>query len=327
MTATAIEAEGLRKRYGDTWALDGLDLTVREGTVHGLLGPNGAGKTTAVRALTTLTRVSAGRARVCGFDVADEPDEVRARIALTGQHAAVDEYLSGRQNLVLFGRLFGLTARAARRRGEELLDSFGLAEAAGRSVNGYSGGMRRRLDLAASMIVTPRLLFLDEPTTGLDPRSRNQVWEAVRSLVTGGTTVLLTTQYLEEADRLADLISVVDSGRVVAEGTADALKSRIGGDRVEVVAREAGDLPATTALVRRVCRVEPAVDAESRRVVAEVGDRVAALTDVAGALRAAGLPVEDLGTRRPTLDEVFLRLTGDTAGEGRREERHEGAAA
>ncbi|RMI45612.1 ATP-binding cassette domain-containing protein [Streptomyces triticirhizae] len=323
---TAIVAEGIRKRYGDTRALDGFDLTVREGTVHGLLGPNGAGKTTAVRTLTTLARMTEGRATVCGFDVASQPDEVRARIGLTGQYAAVDEFLSGRQNLVLFGRLFGLRPRAARRRADELLERFDLTGAAGRRVDGYSGGMRRRLDLAASMIVVPRVLFLDEPTTGLDPRSRNQVWEAVRSLVAEGTTVLLTTQYLEEADQLADLISVVDAGRVVAEGTADQLKSRLGGDRVEVVAREAADLGAVAALLRRVCGVEPEVDHETRRVVAEVDDRVRALTDVAGALRAAGLAVEDLGTRRPTLDEVFLHLTGRPTDDATHPER-EGATA
>ncbi|MDT0270415.1 ATP-binding cassette domain-containing protein [Streptomyces sp. DSM 44915] len=330
MTATAISAEGIRKRYGDTQALDGFDLTVAEGTVHGLLGPNGAGKTTAVRTLATLSRITEGRATVCGFDVAGQPDEVRARIGLTGQYAAVDETLSGRQNLVLFGRLFGLRGGRARRRADELLTQFALTDAAGRSAGDYSGGMRRRLDLAASMIVVPRVLFLDEPTTGLDPRSRNQVWDAVRSLVAGGTTVLLTTQYLEEADQLADLISVMDAGRVVAEGTADELKARLGGDRIEVVARDVTELPDTAALVRRVCDIEPEVNYETCQVVARVNDRVLALTEVAAALRATGLEVTDLGTRRPSLDEVFLHLTDRPAGERaarRQPTRKEGSAA
>ncbi|UED85980.1 ATP-binding cassette domain-containing protein [Streptomyces profundus] len=310
MAGEAIVAEGIRKRYGDTQALDDFHLTVARGTVHAVLGPNGAGKTTAVRSLTTLARIDVGRAWVSGFDVARQPDEVRARIGLTGQYAAVDEMLSGRQNLVMFGRLFRLRAQVARRRADELLAQFGLSEAAGRSVSGYSGGMRRRLDLAASMVVVPEVLFLDEPTTGLDPRSRNQVWDAVRSLVAGGTTVLLTTQYLEEADQLADLISVVDSGRVVADGTADQLKSRLGGDRVEVVVRHSVELARAAGIMRRVCGVPTEVDEDERRVVARVADRVLALTEVARALRDAGLAVEDLGTRRPTLDEVFLHLTG-----------------
>ncbi|WP_326597034.1 ATP-binding cassette domain-containing protein [Streptomyces sp. NBC_01803] len=310
MADHTVVAEGLRKRYGGKRALDGFALAVPAGTVHGLLGPNGAGKTTAVRSLATLLRYDEGRAEICGYDVARRPAEVRARIGLTGQYAAVDEQLSGRQNLVMFGRLHKLRPRAARRRADELLARFGLAEAAGRNAGQYSGGMRRRLDLAASMIVTPRVLFLDEPTTGLDPRSRNQVWDAVRSLVAVGTTVLLTTQYLEEADQLADRISVIDAGRVVAEGTADELKARIGGDRIEVVARHATDLDAVAALVGRVCGARPETDRDTRRVAAPAADRVTALTEVVRALHEAGIAVEDIGTRRPTLDEAFLLLTG-----------------
>ncbi len=315
MADHAIVAEGLRKRYGDKKALNGLDLTVRAGTVHGVLGPNGAGKTTAVRALATLLRYDAGRAEICGFDVAAQPARVREVIGLTGQYAAVDEQLSGRQNLVMFGRLLKLRPAAAKRRADELLERFGLTEAAGRNAGQYSGGMRRRLDLAASMVLVPQVLFLDEPTTGLDPRSRNQVWDAVRSLVAAGTTVLLTTQYLEEADQLAGRISVVDAGRVVAEGTADELKAKIGGDRVEVVVRYAEELPAVAGIVGHVCGSAPETDADERRVAVQVADRVTALTGVVRALHEAGIAVEDIGTRRPTLDEAFLQLTGHRANE------------
>ncbi|MDT0323308.1 ATP-binding cassette domain-containing protein [Streptomyces millisiae] len=320
MTDHAIAAEGLRKRYGGSpghQALDGLDLTVPAGTVYGLLGPNGAGKTTTVRALATLLRYDAGRATVRGHDVARRPERVREVIGLTGQYAAVDELLSGRQNLVMFGRLFKLGPRTARRRADELLERFGLTEAAGRNAGQYSGGMRRRLDLAASLVRTPEVLFLDEPTTGLDPRSRNQVWDAVRSLVASGTTVLLTTQYLEEADQLAERIAVIDAGRVVAEGTPDTLKGLIGGDRVEVVARHRDQLAAVAALVARVGDGRPPeIDTDTRRVSVAVRDRVTALTDVVAALRGAGLAVEDIGTRRPTLDEAFLHLTGERGRHG-----------
>ena len=306
----AVVAEGLRKRYGPMWALDGFDLAVPAGTVYGLLGPNGAGKTTAVRILSTLLRFDAGRARVAGFDVVRQAAEVRARIGLTGQYAAVDEILSGRQNLILFGRLAHLGGRQAKRRADELLDQFGLAEAAGKSAREYSGGMRRRLDLAASLIRTPDVLFLDEPTTGLDPRSRNRLWDAVRGLVAGGTTVVLTTQYLEEADQLADRISVVDAGRVVAEGTPDELKALIGADRIEVVVHDAADLPAAAALAAPVCDGPPEVDAELRLLRAPVADRVLALGAMMRALQDSGIRVEDIGVRRPTLDEAFLQLTG-----------------
>ena len=311
---SAIVAEGLRKRYGRTPALDGFDLTVAPGTVCGLLGPNGAGKTTAVRILTTLLRFDGGRARVAGYDVARQPERVRELIGLTGQYAAVDELLSGRQNLILFGRLRHLSARAARRRADELLERFGLTGAAEKSAGTYSGGMRRRLDLAASLITTPRVLFLDEPTTGLDPRSRNGLWDAVRDLVTAGTTVLLTTQYLEEADQLADHISVVDSGRVVAAGTPAELKARIGADRIELVVRYAAQLSAAAEVVARAVAAPVALDPEIRQLSAPVVDRVAALGEVMRALRDADIVVEDVALRRPTLDEAFLRLTGHQAG-------------
>jgi ABC-2 type transport system ATP-binding protein len=309
----AVVAEGLRKRYGETVALDGLDLEVPRGAVCGLLGPNGAGKTTAVQILTTLREADGGRAEVAGWDVAREPVEVRRRVGLVGQAAAVDEILSGRQNLVLFGRLLHLGTAAARRRADELLERFGLADAAGRQVKDYSGGMRRRLDLAASLILAPPVLFLDEPTTGLDPRGRNEVWSAVRSLVGGGTTVLLTTQYLEEADRLADAIAVIDRGRVIAEGSPDELKSRLGGDRIDVVVREDGELAEAAAIVGDAAGAEPEVDRERRRISAPVSDRMAALAAVVGGLGAAEIAAEDVALRRPTLDEVFLSLTGEVA--------------
>jgi ABC-2 type transport system ATP-binding protein len=312
-TTHAVVAEGLRKRYGDTNALDGFDLTVPAGTVLGLLGPNGAGKTTAVRILSTLLRPDAGRAEVAGLDVASQAALVRTRIGLLGQHAAVDELLSGRQNLAMFGRLFHLSPQAARARAGELLERFGLAEAAGRPARQYSGGMRRRLDLAASLILAPQVLFLDEPTTGLDPRGRNEVWQAVRSLVAGGTTVLLTTQYLDEADQLADRIAVVDHGRVIADGTPGQLKSRIGGDQIDVVVRGADELTTAAGIVGRVAGAAVEVDADTRRISAPVHQRVAMLTEVVRALDDAGVAAEDIALRRPTLDEVFLRLTGHHA--------------
>jgi ABC-2 type transport system ATP-binding protein len=310
MATLPVLAEGLRKRYGRASALDGFDLAVDEGTVCGLLGPNGAGKTTAVRILTTLLRPDGGRARVAGFDVVGQAAQVRYRIGLLGQQTAVDEVLSGRQNLVLFGRLHHLGTRLAQRRADELLERFGLAGTGDKPVKQYSGGMRRRLDLAASLILAPPVLFLDEPTTGLDPRGRNEVWEAIRALVAAGTTVLLTTQYLDEADQLADRISVIDHGRVIAEGTPDQLKSKLGGDRIDVVASRPDQLAATAAAVGRLAAAEPEVDPDTRRVSAPVADRVAALTAAARALEAAGIAVEDIALRRPTLDEVFLHLTG-----------------
>ncbi|SCF94752.1 ATP-binding cassette domain-containing protein [Streptomyces sp. Ncost-T10-10d] len=317
----AVRAEGVMKRYGgkrggkrgseERRALDGFDLAVRPGTVHGLLGPNGAGKTTAVRALSTLLRFDGGRAEVAGLDVAREPRRVRTRIGLTGQYAAVDEILTGRQNLEMFGRLFRLGGAHARRRAAELLEQFDLRDAADKGVKGYSGGMRRRLDLAASVILAPQVLFLDEPTTGLDPRGRGEVWGSVRALVADGTTVLLTTQYLEEADRLASRITVIDRGRAIADDTPDGLKNRVGGDRIEVVAGETADLPAVVKAVERVAGTGPVVSDEvARRVHAQVADRVAALTEVARTLQDERIGVEDIGLRRPSLDDVFLSLTG-----------------
>jgi ABC-2 type transport system ATP-binding protein len=309
----AVLAEGLRKRFGRTTALDGFDLAVAPGTVLGLLGPNGAGKTTAVRVLTTLLLPDGGRAQVAGYDVVRQAARVRYHVGLVGQHAAVDEILGGRQNLVMFGRLYHLPPAAARRRADELLERFGLAEAADKPARHYSGGMRRRLDLAASLIVAPPVLFLDEPTTGLDPRGRNEVWQAIRALAAGGTTVLLTTQYLDEADQLANRISVIDRGRVIADGAPEELKSRVGGDQIDVVVRGDHDLPAATAVVARVAGAQPEVDPNIRRVSAPVRDRVTALTEVVRALDDAGIGAEDIGLRRPTLDEVFLRLTGHHA--------------
>ncbi|MER7799793.1 ATP-binding cassette domain-containing protein [Streptomyces parvulus] len=306
MADAAITVEGARKRYGKKDALDGLDLTVARGTVHAVLGPNGAGKTTLVRILATLLRADAGRTEVAGHDVAAEAYAVRLRIGLLGQHAALDEELGGRQNLEMFGRLHHLGARRARARAGELLARFELADTGRKPVSAYSGGMRRRLDLAASLITEPEVLFLDEPTTGLDPRGRAEVWDSVRSLVGGGTTVLLTTQYLEEADQLADRISVVDAGRVVADGTADELKAATGGDRVDVVLRDAGQLGAAVALLPLTgVRVDP----DRRLLSAPVTDRMAALSGVVRALEEAGLEAEDVALRRPTLDEVFLHLT------------------
>ncbi|MPZ27802.1 MAG: ATP-binding cassette domain-containing protein [Micromonosporaceae bacterium] len=309
----AVRAEGLQKRYGRTQALAGCDLAVPYGSVCGLLGPNGAGKTTAVRVLSTLVRPDGGRAEVAGFDVTRQPRQVRHRIGLAGQFAAVDEVLTGRQNLEMFGRLFHLGTRPAKRRSAELLEQFDLAGAADQGVKTYSGGMRRRLDLASSMLLAPAVLFLDEPTTGLDPRGRNEVWRAVRSLVSGGTTVLLTTQYLDEADQLADRVAVIDAGRVIADDTPTALKNAIGGARIEVIVGEAGDLPAAAKAVARVTTAEPETDQDDRRVHAPVSDRVAALTEVARALQDQGVAVEDIGLRRPTLDDVFLQLTGHHA--------------
>ncbi|ATL29458.1 ATP-binding cassette domain-containing protein [Streptomyces formicae] len=311
----AIVVEGVRKRFGEKVALDGLDLVAPRGTVHGVLGPNGAGKTTAVRVLTTLLRADEGRLEVAGHDVRRSPDEVRRRIGLLGQHAAVDEELSGRQNLDMFGRLHHLGARRAGVRADELLERFGLADTGRKAVKRYSGGMRRRLDLAASLVTDPEVLFLDEPTTGLDPRGRAEVWDSVRSLVGGGTTVLLTTQYLEEADQLADRISVVDGGRVIAHGTADDLKADLGGDRIDVVVRDAGQL----ARVADLLPGRATVDADRRMASAPVEDRMEALTGVVRALQDAGVDAEDVAVRRPTLDEVFLSLTGRTDGERTKE--------
>ena len=310
MSVPAIACEGLSKRFGKTTALDGLDLAVPESAVYGLLGPNGAGKTTAVRVLATLLRPDHGRAEVAGFDVVRQAAQVRARIGLAGQNAAVDEILSGRQNLVMFGRLCHLTARAARRRADELLGQFGLAGAGGKPVKAYSGGMRRRLDLAASFIVAPRVLFLDEPTTGLDPHGRSEVWQAIRALAASGTTVLLTTQYLEEADQLAAAISVVAAGRVAATGTPDELKSLAGGDRIDVVLRDSGGLTPAAGLLRARLGTEVSVQHDSRKLSMPVTDRLAAVTEIIRSLQEENITAEDIAVRRPTLDEAFLHLTG-----------------
>ncbi|WP_369186120.1 ATP-binding cassette domain-containing protein [Streptomyces sp. R08] len=325
MVDAAIVVEGVCKAYGEKrgkWgkggergeearkkALDGLDLCVARGTVQGVLGPNGAGKTTLVRVLSTLLRADSGRVEVAGCDVTSQARAVRFRIGLLGQHAALDEELGGRQNLEMFGRLHHLGARRARVRADELLERFDLADTGRRAVRAYSGGMRRRLDLAASLVTAPEVLFLDEPTTGLDPRGRAEVWAAVRSLVGGGTTVLLTTQYLEEADQLADRVSVVDRGRVIADGTPDELKSRVGGDRIDVVLRDAGQLGAAVALLP-LPGDDIRVDVDRRLLSAPVADRMSALSGVVRALEAGGIDAEDVALRRPTLDEVFLHLTG-----------------
>ena len=308
-----ILVEGLEKRFGRTRALRGVDLAVAPGTVYGLLGPNGAGKTTVVRVLATLTRPDAGHARVAGHDVVREAAAVRARIGLAGQHAAVDEKLPGRENLRMFGRLYHLGERAARRRADELLERFGLAEAARRPVKTYSGGMRRRLDLVASLIIAPPVLFLDEPTTGLDPRSRGAIWDSVRELAAGGTTVLLTTQYLDEADQLAHHIAVVDTGRVIADGTPDELKAEIG-SRFDVVVRDVATLETAARVLSDVLGSVATIVPERRMAGAACdGGSTVPIADVVRALDRAGVDAEDVALRRPTLDEVFLRLTGDDA--------------
>jgi ABC-2 type transport system ATP-binding protein len=311
----AIVAEGLVRTFGDVRALDGLDLAVPAGTVLGLLGPNGAGKTTTVRILTTLLVPESGRATVAGLDVVKDAARLRSIIGLSGQYAAVDERLTGRENLEIFGRLHRLRPADSRRRAGELLEEFGLADAGGRVVSTYSGGMHRRLDLAVSLIARPEVLFLDEPTTGLDPRSRMGMWDLIGDLVSGGTTVLLTTQYLEEADRLADKIAVVDRGRVIANGTADELKAQVGGDRIEVVVHDSADLARAVAALRSVCAGEPSVEPHTRRVSVAATGGPRQLLDVVRDLDDANVALDDIALHRPTLDDVFLTLTGHAAEE------------
>jgi ABC-2 type transport system ATP-binding protein len=311
----AILAEGLHKHYGKTHALDGLDLIAEEGTVLGLLGPNGAGKTTAVRILTTLLKPDAGRAEVAGLDVVKDADALRAHIGLAGQYAAVDEYLTGFENLEMVGRLYHLQGKVARRRALELLEQFDLVDASRRIVKTYSGGMRRRLDLAASLIISPPILFLDEPTTGLDIRGRLAMWEVISALVSDGTTVLLTTQYLEEADQLADQIAVVDRGRVIAKGTSDELKAQVGGERLELTVAHKGDMDAAVQVLSLYSVGEIQTDANHRLIVVPVTQGAQLLAAVVRDLDAAQIPLDDLALRRPTLDDVFLTLTGRAAEE------------
>ncbi|NKY40722.1 ATP-binding cassette domain-containing protein [Cellulomonas septica] len=308
----AIEAEGLVKTFGEQRAVDGVDLTVRTGTVYGVLGPNGAGKTTTIRMLATLLRPDAGTARIFGHDVAREPHVVRQLIGVTGQYASVDETLSATENLVLFSRLHGLSRPAARAKSADLLERFGLTEAANKPLRNFSGGMRRRLDLAASLIAQPPLIFLDEPTTGLDPRTRAQMWDTIRELVATGSTVLLTTQYLDEADQLADRIAVIDRGRVVAEGTADELKSAVGTQSLQLRLADPGQVLAAAATIRDRFRVEPTVSPEAARLTLPLDDP-AAVTDLLVLLRERGLAVDELSMQKPSLDEVFLTLTGHPA--------------
>ena len=306
----AISAQGLVKSFGDVKALNGIDLEVEQGSVVGLLGPNGSGKTTIVRILTTLLRADSGTASVGGFDVQSQPDDVRSVIGLTGQYAAVDQYLTGRENLELFGRLFHLSKRDAATRADELLERFSLSDAADRGIKGYSGGMRRRLDLAASLIGRPSVLFLDEPTTGLDPRSRQGMWDVIQSLVAEGTTVLLTTQYLEEADQLASSIVVLDHGNVIAKGTSDELKNQVGGDRIELVVSNAADSLRAATVLAPFSSGQATVDEDAKRILVPVAGGSNAIVDAIRALDEASIAITDIALRRPTLDDVFLSLTG-----------------
>ena len=308
-TGWAVQADGLVKSFGATRAVDGVDLRVATGSVYGVLGPNGAGKTTTISMLATLAKPDAGTARIFGHDVVREPQVVRQLIGLTGQQASVDEALSGVENLVLFSRLLGLGRRDAKRKAAELLEEFGLADAAKKPIAQYSGGMRRRLDLAASLIAQPPLIFLDEPTTGLDPRTRGQMWATIRRLVATGSTVLLTTQYLDEADQLADRVAVIDHGRVVAEGTTDDLKASVGASSLQLRLADAADLDDATIAVERVLGTRPTTSPEAGRISVPLhdADRVAELLVT---LREAGIRLGEMSVQKPTLDEVFLTLTG-----------------
>ena len=309
----AVEARGLTKRFGEVTALDGLDLAVPEGTVLGLLGPNGAGKTTTVSILTTLLQPDAGQAWVAGADVIADPRSVRRLIGLSGQYAAVDEALTGHENLTMIGQLYRMGRKEAKARSRVLLERFDLAESGDRPVKGYSGGMRRRLDLAGALVAEPPVLFLDEPTTGLDPKSRLDLWGVIRELVSGGATLLLTTQYLEEADQLADDIVVIDHGKAIARGTSDELKSEVGGERIQVTVRDASQLSGVRDVLAAIAVGEVEINAGTRTVLAPVSNGVTDLAQALGGLEAASLDVTDVGLRRPTLDDVFLTLTGHAA--------------
>jgi len=311
----AIQARGLVKKYGDVTALDGVDLTVPTGSVLGLLGPNGAGKTTIVRILTTLLRPDSGTAEVAGIDVLSNPREVRRSLGLSGQYAAVDEYLTGFENLDMIGRLYHLGRKRSRERARELLAQFNLDDAGDRPAKTYSGGMRRRLDLAGALVAAPKVLFLDEPTTGLDPRSRTEMWDVLQGLVSGGTTLLLTTQYLEEADLLADEIVVIDHGKIIAQGTADQLKAQVGGERLEVTVTDAATLEDASRMLAPLGVSAPVLERHQRTMLMPVSGGVSVLREALRMLDESSLGVDDAGLRRPTLDDVFLTLTGHAAEE------------